>query len=222
MTKTQAREQIERIGIVPVVRASSLDLGRMAIEAVCAGGIPVAEVTMTVPNGTSLIAEAARDLGGQILIGAGTVLDVESAKRCIDAGAQFIVSPGFDEAVVSYVVAQRVLMIAGALTPTELIAAVNTGSDIIKIFPCGAVGGAAYLRSLRGPFPNVSMIPTGGVNLQTVAAYISAGAVALGVGGELISPPALNAGNRQLLTDTARAFVQAVCEARGDPTTRCT
>lgn len=216
MTKEQVREQIERIGIMPVVRASSAKLGRMAVEGVCAGGIPVAEITMTVPNGTSLIQEVARELGGHVLVGAGTVLDVESAKRCLQAGAQFVVSPGLDESVISYVRSQGVLIIAGALTPTEIMAAWKAGSDIIKIFPCGSVGGASYLRALRGPFPDIPMIPTGGVNLQTAAEFIAAGAIALGVGGELVSSTALSDGKPHLLTENARRFMQAVAEARAN------
>ena len=213
-TKAQVRATIESIGIVPVVRAPSPKLARAAVDALCKGGIPIAEITMTVPGAVELIAELVKDVGDSVLVGAGTVLDSENARRCLDAGAQFVVSPVFNVDLVQFVRAQNVLMCSGALTPTEVMGAWNAGSDIVKIFPAGEVGGAKYIRALRGPFPNIPFIPTGGVNLQTAAEFISAGAVALGVGGELVSGAGLKSGDFHQITNNARRFVSVVAEAR--------
>ena len=175
MTKDQAAAKIREIGLIPIVRAASAKHGLLAAEAVCAGGIPIVEITMTVPGAIDLIAQLSKTLGNEILIGAGTVLDPETAQRCIDAGAEFIVSPGFDMDTVQYVKRMGKLMAAGALTPTEVVNAWKAGSDFVKIFPCGSVGGAKYLKALKAPLPQIPMIPTGGVNLETAADLIRAG-----------------------------------------------
>jgi 2-dehydro-3-deoxyphosphogluconate aldolase / (4S)-4-hydroxy-2-oxoglutarate aldolase len=214
MTKDEARRRIANTGIVPVIRASSSAQAMRAAEAICAGGIPVIEITMTVPGAIDLIGQLARGMDSQILIGAGTVPDAITAERCIDAGAQFIVSPGFNPNVVDVALARNVLVMAGALTPTEIIAAWQAGSDLVKIFPCGAVGGAKYIKALKGPLPHIPMVPTGGVNLAAVADFIHAGAEALGVGGELLSASALASGDLQEITQSARKFVSAVHDAR--------
>ena len=197
-----------------MVRATSAKHAQLAAEAVCAGGIPIVEVTMTVPGAVELIAQLAKTSGAEILIGAGTVLDAETAKRCLDAGAQFIVSPGFDLDTVRFVKQQGTLMMAGALTPTEVINAWKAGSDFVKIFPCGSMGGAKYLKALKAPLPQVLMIPTGGVNLETAADMIRAGAEALGIGGELVSASALASGDIQPITDAAHKYVAIVRETR--------
>jgi len=197
-----------------VVRATSAKQAQLAAQAVCAGGIPVVEVTMTVPGAVELIAQLAKTSGVEILIGAGTVLDAETARRCLDAGAQFIVSPGFDLDTVRFVKQQGTLIMAGALTPTEVINAWKAGSDFVKIFPCGSMGGAKYLKALKAPLPQVPMIPTGGVNLETAADMIRAGAEALGIGGELVSASALASGDTQPITDAARKYIAIVREAR--------
>jgi 2-dehydro-3-deoxyphosphogluconate aldolase/(4S)-4-hydroxy-2-oxoglutarate aldolase len=186
----------------------------MAVEAVAAGGIPIVEVTMTVPNALDVIAELANRAVNDLVIGAGTVLNAQAAQRCLDAGAEFLVSPGFDLPTVEFAKSKKILMIAGALTPTEVIAAWNAGSDMVKIFPCGNVGGAKYIRALKGPLPQVPMIPTGGVNLDTAAEFIRAGAEALGIGGELVSASALKSGNTIEIKNLARSFVSIVHEAR--------
>ena len=214
MTRDEVAKRIREIGIVPVVRAKSAKQAQLAAEAVCAGGIPVVEVTMTVPGAVELIAQLAKASGAEILIGAGTVLDAETANRCLDAGAQFIVSPGFDLETVRFVKQQGALMMAGALTPTEVISAWKAGSDFVKIFPCGSMGGAKYLKALKAPLPQVPMIPTGGVNLETAGDMIRAGAEALGIGGELVSASALASGDTQPITDAARKYVAIVREAR--------
>ena len=214
MTTEEVRNRIVEIGIVPVVRASSAQQAMQAAEAVCAGGIPIVEVTMTVPRAIDVIAQLAKSMGKDVLIGAGTVLDAEAAQRCIDAGAEFLVSPGFDLATVQFAKRQGKLMMAGVLTPTEVIAAWKAGSDFVKIFPCGTVGGAKYIKALKAPLPQVPMIPTGGVNLNTAADFIQAGAAALGIGGELVSAPALKSGNVNTITAAAREYVAIVREAR--------
>jgi 2-dehydro-3-deoxyphosphogluconate aldolase/(4S)-4-hydroxy-2-oxoglutarate aldolase len=169
---------------------------------------------MTVPGAVELIEQLAKTSGAEILIGAGTVLDADTAKRCLDAGAQFIVSPGFDLETVRFVKQQGTLMMAGALTPTEVINAWKAGSDFVKIFPCGSLGGAKYLKALKAPLPQVPMIPTGGVNLENAADMIRAGAEALGIGGDLVTASALASGDTQPITDVARAYVGIVREAR--------
>ncbi len=214
MTKQEVAKRIVEIGIVPVVRASSAAQAREAAEAVCAGGIPILEITMTVPGAIELIEQLAKEVGSQVLVGAGTVLDAETAKRCVNAGAEFLVSPGFDLETVKFANCKGKLMMAGALTPTEVIDAWKAGSDFVKIFPCGATGGASYIKALKAPLPQVPMIPTGGVNLKTAADMIQAGAAALGVGGELVSAKALNSGNLREITEAARQFVAVVRDAR--------
>jgi len=215
MTRDQAAAKIREIGLIPIVRASSAKHALLAAEAVCAGGIPIVEITMTVPGAIDLIAQLAKSLGNDILIGAGTVLDPETAQRCIDAGAEFIVSPGIDLETMHLVVKRLgKVMAAGALTPTEVISAWKWGSDFVKIFPCGAVGGAKYIKALKAPLPQIPMIPNGGVNLETAADLIRAGAAALGVGAELVSASALRSGNIREITETARKFAAIVRETR--------
>lgn len=213
MSKEQVGRRIEEIGIVPVVRASSSQQARLAAEAVYKGGIPIVEITMTVPGAVEVIRTLVNTMP-EVLVGAGTVLDVESARACMDAGAKFLVSPGLDLPTVEFAARQNMLMIAGALTPTEVIAAWKAGSAFVKIFPCGQVGGAKYIKALKCPLPQVPLIPTGGVNLETAAEYLRAGAVALGVGGELVSATALRSGHIGSITEAARKYVAIVREVR--------
>jgi 2-dehydro-3-deoxyphosphogluconate aldolase / (4S)-4-hydroxy-2-oxoglutarate aldolase len=214
MDKREVRDRIAEIGIVPVVRASSPREARIAAEAVCAGGIPIAEITMTVPGAIDVIRELVKSSGADLLVGAGTVLDVETARRCLDAGAQFLVSPGLDLETVRLAVGNGKVMMAGALSPTEVITAWKAGSDFVKVFPCGQVGGPKYIKALKGPLPQVPLVPTGGVNLNTAAEFILAGAAALGVGGELVASEALKSGKPELIVENARKFVALVREAR--------
>src|SRR5580658_10450593 len=214
MTRQEVANRITEVGIVPVVRAASSKQAMRAVEAVCAGGIPIVEVTMTVPGAIEVIAHLNKSMGSELLIGAGTVLDAATAKRCIDAGAEFIVSPGFDFETVKFAKQAGKLIMAGALTPTEVIAAWKAGSDFVKIFPCGTVGGAKYIKALKAPLPQVPMVPTGGVNLNTAAEFIQAGADALGIGGELVSAAACQSGNLNVVTEAARQYVAIVQEAR--------
>ncbi len=214
MTKLEIAKKIVEIGIVPVIRAKSSRLASQAVEAVCAGGIPVVEITMTVPGAIELILALTKQMGNEVLVGAGTVLDAEMASRCLDAGAEFLVSPGLDLATVALANRQGKLMMAGALTPTEVIHAWKAGSDLVKIFPCGTAGGARYLKALKGPLPQIRMVPTGGVRLNTVFELIAAGAEALGVGGELVSDSSLQSGNFSEISNNAKQYVAAVRDAR--------
>ena len=214
MTIDEVIRRIEEIGIVPVVRAASVDEATRAVEAICAGGIPVVEITMTVPNAVSVIREVAQQYGDKVLIGAGTVTNAEQAELCIRAGAEFLVSPGLAAAVLSVAQSCGKLAIPGALTPTELMNAHEHGARVVKIFPCGNVGGPKYLRSLKAPFPSAQLIPTGGVNAANAAEFVAAGAFALGVGADLVDTKALRDGNLQKITAAARELVQAVMSAR--------
>jgi 2-dehydro-3-deoxyphosphogluconate aldolase/(4S)-4-hydroxy-2-oxoglutarate aldolase len=214
MTKAEAIRRVLEFGIVPVVRAESASQAMAAAEAVCAGGLPIVEITMTVPGAVDVILRLSKSLGKQVLVGAGTVLDAESAQKCMDAGAQFLVSPGLDLETVKLAREAGVMMMAGTLTPTEVITAWKAGADFVKIFPCGAVGGPNYIKALKGPLPQVLMIPTGGVNLNTAAEFLQAGASALGIGGELVSMAALRSGNTQEITASAKRYVDIVQEVR--------
>ncbi len=206
--------RIGEIGIVPVVRASSVDEANRAVEAVCAGGIPVVEITMTVPNAVSVIRELVQRRAGDVLIGAGTVTNADQAESCLRAGAQFLVSPGLAISVLSVARANAKLAIPGALTPTELMNAQDHGARLVKIFPCGNVGGPKYLKSLKAPFPHASLIPTGGVNAANAAEFVAAGAFALGVGADLVDVIALREGNLEKISAAARELVDAVSSAR--------
>jgi 2-dehydro-3-deoxyphosphogluconate aldolase/(4S)-4-hydroxy-2-oxoglutarate aldolase len=214
MTKEQVCRRIAEIGIVPVVRAQSAQQALAAAQAVCSGGIPIVEVTMTVPGAVEVITQLVKSMDKDVLVGAGTVLDAQAARRCLDAGATFLVSPGFDPETVILANREGVPIMAGALTPTEVIAAWRAGSDFVKIFPCGNVGGPKYIKALQGPLPQVPMVPTGGVNLQTAGDFIKAGAAALGIGGELISAAALKSGNLAEITSAAKQYLAIVREAR--------
>jgi 2-dehydro-3-deoxyphosphogluconate aldolase/(4S)-4-hydroxy-2-oxoglutarate aldolase len=214
MTIEDVIRRIGEIGIVPVVRAATVEDATRAVEAICAGGIPILEITMTVPNATAVIRHVMREYGNTALIGAGTVTTAEQADQCIRAGAEFLVSPGLSFPVLAVGEACAKPAIPGALTPPEPPHAHDNGAKLIKIFPCGNVGGPKYLRSLRAPFPHAALIPTGGVNISNAADYIAAGAFALGVGGDLVNATALRAGDLAKITQAARALIQAVHGAR--------
>ena len=215
MTKSEVQKRIVEIGIVPVVRASSAQQALLAAEAVAAGGIPIVEITMTVPGAVEVIAQLTRSAGDRVLIGAGTVLDASTASRCFDAGAEFLVSPGFDLETVQLAQRAGKLVMPGALTPTEVITAFKAGADFVKIFPCGNVGGPSYIKALKAALPQIPMIPTGGVNVTTAADFLHAGAAAIGIGGELVSRAALESGDATAIAAAARHFVGIVTEARG-------
>ena len=214
MNREQIVQDIESVGIVPIIRAPSVELAARAARAVHAGDIDVLEITMTVPNALSLLRLLASELGMNVLLGAGTVLDAETARNCIDAGAQFIVSPGLDIDTINAVHSLDRAVMPGALTPTEVIAAWKAGADMVKIFPCSALGGPSYLRALHAPLPQVKLFPTGGVDLDTAPEFIAAGASALGVGAALNDLKLLELKGASAITDRAQKLVAIVKHAR--------
>lgn len=217
MSRQTTLERIEALGIVPVVRAPSAALARRAALAVLAGGIDVLEITMTVPSALDVLSSLARDLGDGVVLGAGTVLDAESVRACVEAGAQFIVSPGLDLATVRAAQDLSVAVMPGALTPTEVMAAWRAGADMVKVFPCSALGGAEYIRALKAPFPAVRLLPTGGVDRRTAGDYLRAGATALGVGTALVDIAVLERDGSDALSARARELVEVVRAARAEP-----
>ena len=214
MEKSDVLQRIREIGIVPIVRASSGDEAMAVIEAIRAGGINVLEITMTIPGAIKVIEQVVGRYGDEVLVGAGTVLDAETARTCILAGAQFVVSPALNPATIELCRRYSVTVCPGALTPTEVVTAWQAGADVVKIFPCSAMGGASYLKALKAPLPQIELIPTGGVSLQTAAEFINTGALALGVGSDLVDTKAIRAGQPEKVTNAARAYVAAVQAAR--------
>jgi 2-dehydro-3-deoxyphosphogluconate aldolase/(4S)-4-hydroxy-2-oxoglutarate aldolase len=213
MAETTA-EIIERVGLIPVLRARSVAQGRAVVDAMIAGGVTIVEVTMTVPGAIDLLKELQIAYGSALLLGSGTVTTADQAQATIDAGAEFVVSPSLHPEVISRTKTNKKISCPGALTPTEAITAWNAGADYVKIFPCSAVGGASYLKSLLAPFPHLKLIPTGGVTLQTAESFIKAGARALGVGSDLVNLAAIDAGNAETITETARAYLKVLADAR--------
>ena len=205
---------IERVGLIPVLRAKSVAQGRAVVDAMIAGGITVVEVTMTVPGAVDLIKELKKEFGEELLLGSGTVTTADQAQATIDAGAEFVVSPSLHPDVIRVTKANKKISCPGSLTPTEAITAWNAGADYVKIFPCSAVGGASYLKALLAPFPHLKLIPTGGVTLQTAESFIEAGARALGVGSDLVNLAAVDAGHPETITETARAYLKVIADAR--------
>ncbi len=214
MTIENAISKIQEIGIVPVVRAANLDEARRAVDAICAGGIPVIEITMTVPDAPKMIEELVRHYGTSVLTGAGTVTTAKQAAICLDAGAQFLVSPGLSVPVLQAAAQRGVLAIPGALTPTEVMAALEAGAKLIKIFPCGSAGGPKHIKALKAPFPETRLIPTGGVNVTNAAEYLAAGAFALGVGADLVDLAAVRRNEAAKIIDMAKSLLDAVRLAR--------
>jgi 2-dehydro-3-deoxyphosphogluconate aldolase/(4S)-4-hydroxy-2-oxoglutarate aldolase len=209
---TEVGALLRATGIIPVIRADSTAVAVRVAETLAEAGIPVAEITLTVPGALEAIAELARRPG--LLVGAGTVTERISVQQALDAGAEFIVSPGFDAEIVRAATAAGTTMLAGALTPTEVLQAFRCGADFVKVFPAQQVGGPAYIRALRGPFPAIPLVPTGGVTLESVAAYFRAGSAAVGVGGELVLRDAIARGAYSEIAALATRFVAAVQEAR--------
>jgi 2-dehydro-3-deoxyphosphogluconate aldolase / (4S)-4-hydroxy-2-oxoglutarate aldolase len=215
MMPETTEQWIERVGLIPVVRAKSVAQGRALVDAMVAGGVSVVEITMTVPGAIDLLKQLRYQYRPQdLLLGSGTVTTAEQAQATIDAGAEFVVSPSLHPEVIRVTKANHKISCPGGLTPTEAITAWNAGADYVKIFPCSAVGGASYIRSLLAPFPQLKIIPTGGVTLHTAESFIKAGARALGVGGDLVNLTAIDAGKPETIIETARAYLQAIADAR--------
>jgi len=213
MKRKDVRARIEEIGIIPGVRVPTADLALFAAEAVNKAGIPIAEITMTVPGAVDVIAQLAGKYP-DFVVGAGTVLDAETAKRCLDAGARFLTGPGLVPEVVEFALKNDVVMIPGALTPTEVIAAWKAGVDFVKIFPCVPLGAHKYIRDLKVPLPQIPLIASGGVNQVTAAKFILAGASALGIRSELLPPEALQMQQEDWIHELARRFIAIVRDAR--------
>lgn len=210
MNKTEILHIIHTIGLVPVLRASSANEAIILADAILAGGVTVLEVTMTVPGAIQVMEQLANHHGEKLLIGAGTVLDAETARSCILAGARFVVSPALDLRTIELCRRYSVPIIPGALTPTEIVTAWQAGADVVKVFPCSALGGAKYLKALQGPLPQIQIIPTGGVSISTAAEFLAAGAFALGVGSDLVDAKAAAEGRTHVITDNARKYLDIV------------
>lgn len=215
MKRDEVIRRIKEVGVVPVVRANSGEEAMAAVEAIKAGGVPILEITMTVPGAVKVIEQLADKFGDEIVLGAGTVLDAETARACILAGATFVVSPALNLSTIELCKRYAVSICPGALTPTEVVTAWQAGADFVKVFPCSAMGGSSYIKGLKAPLPQVDLIPTGGVNLNTAADFIKAGSSALGIGADLVDLKALREGNAAKITENAKQFVQIVKDARG-------
>ena len=214
MSKTETIKRIRETGVIPVVRATSADEAMRAIDAIREGGISVLEITMTVPGAVKVIEEVSKRYGKDALVGAGTVLDPETATACIESGAQFVVSPALNLETIACCRQREIAVMPGALTPTEVVNAWNAGADFVKVFPAGAVGGPSYLKALKAPLPQIELVPTGGVSLKTAADFIRAGAAALGVGADLVDLNAIREGQSAVITERAKQFIEIVREAR--------
>jgi 2-dehydro-3-deoxyphosphogluconate aldolase / (4S)-4-hydroxy-2-oxoglutarate aldolase len=213
MTRQEVHARIDEIGIIPGIRVHSSKDAKYAAQTVAHAGIPIIEITTTTPGCMDVIAELVKS-NPDVIVGAGTVMDVELAQRCIDAGAQFITSPALELKVVEYVSKKNITVFPGALTPTEVMLAWKAGADLVKIFPCAHVGGEAYIRSLKGPFHQVPLIAAGGVNQMTATGFILAGACAIGVGSELIPHEAIRLQQTDRINELARRFIHFVKTAR--------
>lgn len=213
MTREEVRARIQEIGVIPAIRVSSAEEAILAAEAVAHGGIPIVEVTMTIPGALDVIDALVKERP-EVIVGAGTVWGIEMAAKCLDAGANFLTSTGLDLEVVSLAHERDTVVFPGALTPTEVMLAWNAGADFVKIFPCAPMGGAAYIKALKSPFPQVPLIGSGGVNQQNVAEFILAGAAAVGVGAHLIPRKAIELRQPHRIHELARRFVNAIAEAR--------
>jgi 2-dehydro-3-deoxyphosphogluconate aldolase / (4S)-4-hydroxy-2-oxoglutarate aldolase len=213
-SKEKAVARIREVGVIPIVRTPSPEDAFRAAEAIIEGCIGIAEITMTVPNAIRVMERVVERFGDKVLLGAGTILDPESCRAALLAGAEFIVTPSLDVRVIEVARRYSKPCVPGALTPTEAVTAWQAGADLVKIFPCGPVGGPSYIRALKGPLPQIEFVPTGGVTLETTSDYIKAGAAAVAVGGELVDSKALREGRLDVITATARKFADAVRAAR--------
>ncbi|MBZ5649965.1 MAG: bifunctional 4-hydroxy-2-oxoglutarate aldolase/2-dehydro-3-deoxy-phosphogluconate aldolase [Acidobacteriia bacterium] len=213
MNKQDVRSRIEEVGIIPAVRVSSAEDALFAAEAVARGGIPIIEVTLTAPGAHKVIAQLVQKIP-DVIVGAGGVNDLETARSCLDAGASFLSSDGFQAEIVGFAVEENAVVIPGTLTPSEVVRAWKMGPDFVKVVPCAQVGGESYIRALKAMFPNVPLIAAGGVNQQTASGFILAGAIALGIGAELIPREAIRRRQPDRIAELARRFIGFVSKAR--------
>ncbi|MFB3826981.1 MAG: bifunctional 4-hydroxy-2-oxoglutarate aldolase/2-dehydro-3-deoxy-phosphogluconate aldolase [Bryobacteraceae bacterium] len=216
MTRKEVLSFIVEVGIVPVVRTTSAESAIRAVEAIYKGGVRAAEITMTVPGAVRALEKVADQFGDKIVLGAGTVLDPETARTCMLAGAEFFVTPSLKRATIEVAKRYSKVVCPGALTPTEVLTAWEAGADIVKIFPCGNVGGPKYIKALKGPFPQIEMIPTGGVNLETAGEFLKAGACAVAVGGELVDGKSIKEGRYDAIEQKARQYLEVIAKARAE------
>src|SRR5271157_476848 len=216
MTAKEILAFITEVGIVPIVRTSSSESAIQAVEAIYNGGIRAAEITMTVPGAIHALEKVADRFGGKIVLGAGTVLDPETARACMLAGAEFFVTPSLRLSTIEMAKRYSKVICPGALTPTEVLTAWEAGADVVKIFPCGNVGGPKYIKALKGPLPHIEMIPTGGVNLETTGDFLKAGACAVAVGGELVDAKTVKEGRFDIIENRARQYLAAIAKARAE------
>jgi 2-dehydro-3-deoxyphosphogluconate aldolase/(4S)-4-hydroxy-2-oxoglutarate aldolase len=214
MTQKEILSSITGIGIVPVVRTNTAENALKAIDAIYNGGVRAAEITMTVPGAIRALEKCADRFGDSIMLGAGTVLDPETARACMLAGAQFFVTPSLKISTIEMVKRYSKVICPGAMTPTEVLTAWEAGADVVKIFPAGNVGGPKYIKALKGPFPQIEMIPTGGINLETAGEFLKAGACAVAVGGELVDGKSIKEGRFDVIQDRARQYLAIVAKAR--------
>jgi 2-dehydro-3-deoxyphosphogluconate aldolase/(4S)-4-hydroxy-2-oxoglutarate aldolase len=216
MNKQTVLSFIRDVGIVPIVRTTSAESAIRAVEAIYEGGIRAAEITMTVPGAVRALEQVADRFGDKIVLGAGTVLDPETARVCMLAGAEFFVTPALRLSTIEICRRYSKVICPGALTPTEVLTAWESGADIVKVFPCGNVGGPKYIKALKGPLPHIEMIPTGGVNLETTGEFLKAGACAVAVGGELVDAKTIKEGNYEVFTERARQYLEVIARARAE------
>jgi 2-dehydro-3-deoxyphosphogluconate aldolase/(4S)-4-hydroxy-2-oxoglutarate aldolase len=214
MQRYEVLSAILKTGVVPVVRTATADGAVRCVEAIHRGGIGVVEVTMTVPGALQVLERLADEFGDRVLLGAGTVLDPETARACMLAGAAFFLTPTLNPATVEFARRYSKVILPGALTPAEVLKAWETGADVVRVLPCDAMGGAAYIRSLRAPFPQIDLMAIGGVTLETVGDYFRAGSVGVGVSGALIDSASLRSGSYEVFTERARRFVDAIRRVR--------
>jgi 2-dehydro-3-deoxyphosphogluconate aldolase/(4S)-4-hydroxy-2-oxoglutarate aldolase len=213
MTKNEICDFIQAVGIIPAIKVSSAEEAHFAADCVAKGGIPIVEITMIVPEAVALISHLVKH-HQKLAVGAGTVLDIETAQLCVNAGASFLTAPNFNPAIVQFAASHEVAVLPGALTPTEVVMAWSAGADFVKVFPCSQVGGAKYIKSLKATLPQIPLIAAGGVNQQTATDFILAGASAIGVGDELIPPGAIEQRESERIRELARRFVSYVKDAR--------
>jgi 2-dehydro-3-deoxyphosphogluconate aldolase/(4S)-4-hydroxy-2-oxoglutarate aldolase len=214
VTHSEILRKIKALAIVPIVRTSDAESALAAVEAVQEGGIDCVEITMTVANALRAIEAVADRYGDKVLLGAGTVLDPETARACMLAGAQFFVTPSLNHKTIEMARRYSKPIFPGGLTPTEILTAWEAGADGVKVFPCNALGGAKYIKAIKAPFPHIDLIPTGGVNLETIADFLAAGSAAVGIGSELIDAKSVGSGNFGVITERARKFREIVSQAR--------
>jgi 2-dehydro-3-deoxyphosphogluconate aldolase/(4S)-4-hydroxy-2-oxoglutarate aldolase len=216
MTSKEILAFITEVGIVPIVRTSSAEGAIQAVEAIYNGGVRAAEIAMTVPGAIHALEKLADRFGGKLILGAGTVLDPETARACMLAGAEFFVTPSLRLSTIEMAKRYSKVICPGALTPTEVLTAWEAGADMVKIFPCGNVGGPKYIKALKGPFPQIEMIPTGGVNLETTGDFLKAGACAVAVGSELVDAKTVKEGRFDIIENRARQYLAAIVQARAE------